>query len=75
MRSISGVEVGLDINTCSQKQLEAINGIGEKSAWKIISARAKGKNNSPAIPVWRHYEEAFASTGIALPENAEEIFG
>jgi radical SAM superfamily enzyme with C-terminal helix-hairpin-helix motif len=74
-RSISGVEVGIDINTCSQKQLEAINGIGEKSAWKIISTRAKGKHNSPTVPVWKHYEEAFAATGISLPENAEEIFG
>ncbi|HIB59550.1 MAG: radical SAM protein [Methanobacteriota archaeon] len=74
-RSISGVEAGLDINSCSQKQLEAINGIGEKSAWKIISARARGKNKSQTEPVWRHYEEAFAATGIALPENAEVIFG
>ena len=74
-RSISAVEAGLDINSCSQKQLEAINGIGEKSAWKIISARARGKNKSQTEPVWRHYEEAFAATGIALPENAEVIFG
>jgi radical SAM superfamily enzyme with C-terminal helix-hairpin-helix motif len=74
-RSISGVEAGLDINSCSQKQLEAVNGIGEKSAWKIISARARGKNKSQTEPVWRHYEEAFAATGIALPENAEVIFG
>jgi radical SAM superfamily enzyme with C-terminal helix-hairpin-helix motif len=73
-RSISAVEVGLDINSCSQKQLEAINGIGEKSAWKMISLRAKGKNNSGDEPVWRHYEEAFAATGLAVPEHAEVIF-
>ena len=32
-RSITGVEVGLDPMTVSEKQLEAIPGIGKKSAW------------------------------------------
>ena len=40
-RSISAVESNLDINTCTQKQLQAIPGIGEKTAWKIISKRAR----------------------------------
>ena len=43
-RSITGVEVGMDIETMSQKQLEAIPGIGEKTAWKLISQRAKRRS-------------------------------
>lgn len=40
-RSITGVEIHLDHQTMTQKQLEAIPGIGEKTAWKLISQRAK----------------------------------
>ena len=40
-RSITGVETGLNHQTMSQKQLEAIPGIGQKTAWKLISQRAK----------------------------------
>ena len=42
-RSITGVEVGLDMETITQKQLEAIPGIGKKTAWNLISSRAKAK--------------------------------
>ena len=43
-RSISGVQLGIDINLATRKQLEAIPGIGENSAWSIISKRAKMSN-------------------------------
>ena len=40
-RSITGVEVGLSMQTITQKQLEAIPGIGKKTAWNLISSRAQ----------------------------------
>ena len=43
-RSITGVETNFDHLTVSQKQLEAIPGIGEKTAWKLISQRAKRRS-------------------------------
>lgn len=74
-RSISGVETDLDINNCSQKQLEAISGIGEKGAWKIISTRAKILNKESHPQVWQNYEQAFRDVDIPIPEFAEAIFG
>lgn len=57
-RSITGVEVGLDINSVTEKQLEAIPGIGKKSAWNIISARARLKRKETAPSLERIFETA-----------------
>ena len=45
-RSITGVEINMDHDVITQKQLEAIPGIGEKSAWKLISQRVKRKRKN-----------------------------
>ena len=45
-RSITGVETNMDHDSITQKQLEAIPGIGEKSAWKLISQRVKRKRKN-----------------------------
>lgn len=66
-RSITGVEVGLSINSASQKQLEAIPGIGEKTAWKIISDRMRFRRD------WDDAEQAFSELGIEMPELAKRI--
>ena len=50
MRSISGVETNLSINSASQSQLEAIPGIGSKAAWRIVSNRAKKSRKSSENP-------------------------
>ena len=50
MRSISGVETNLSINSASQSQLEAIPGIGSKAAWRIVSNRAKASRKSSENP-------------------------
>ena len=50
MRSISGVETNLSINSASQSQLEAIPGIGNKAAWRIVSNRAKSLRKSSENP-------------------------
>jgi radical SAM superfamily enzyme with C-terminal helix-hairpin-helix motif len=49
-RSITGMEIGLNHDNITEKQLSAIPGIGSKTAWKLISQRAKlkrkGSDNS-----------------------------
>lgn len=70
-RSITGVEVGLDINTATEKQLEAIPGIGKKAAWNLVSARAKlkRKEENPSI------ESIFQSAKIHLESSILSVFG
>ena len=70
-RSITGVEVGLDINTATEKQLEAIPGIGKKAAWNLVSARAKlkRKEKNPSI------ESIFQSANIHLESSILSVFG
>ena len=57
-RSITGVEIGLDINSVTEKQLEAIPGIGKKAAWNLISARARLKRKETAPSLERIFETA-----------------
>lgn len=57
-RSITGVEIGLDINSVTEKQLEAIPGIGKKAAWNLISARARLKRKETATSLERIFETA-----------------
>ena len=69
-RSITGVEVGLDINSVTEKQLEAIPGIGKKAAWNIVSARAKlkRKEERPSI------ESIFTSAKVQLDSTIYSVF-
>ena len=62
-RSITGVECSLSMDTVSEKQLAAIPGIGNKSAWKLIGERVKLKRKDPTksfadTPTW------FAAAGL-----------
>jgi len=69
-RSITGVEIGLEINAATEKQLEAIPGIGKKAAWNIVSARAKlkRKEERPSI------ESIFASAKVQLDSTIQSVF-
>ena len=69
-RSITGVEIGLSIDTASEKQLEAIPGIGKKAAWNLVSARAKlkRKEEQPTI------ESIFKSAKLQLDSTILSVF-
>ena len=72
MRSISGVEVNLNINEATENQFSAVPGIGNKGAWRIVSNRAnkfRDKNFS-----FQSVAELFSSSGINTPPNADKIF-
>lgn len=72
-RSITGVEMNLNIETATQHQLSSIPGIGDKSAWKIIALRAKRKRklNDSAQKAFESVSEAFSATNLVMPEFAE----
>jgi Holliday junction resolvasome RuvABC DNA-binding subunit len=53
----------------TQKQLEAIPGIGEKTAWKLISQRAKGKRKSREQPAYENAEAWFGAASIEWDER------
>ena len=68
-RSITGVEVGLDPMTVSEKQLEAIPGIGKKSAWALVGERAKRLSRGHPFSV----EGWLESAEITLTEELRNI--
>ena len=68
-RSITGVELGLDASTVTQKQLEAIPGIGKKSAWKLVGTRAKTLSKGQGFDT----ESWLNSAGIAYCDQKKHI--
>ena len=70
-RSITGVEVGLDPMTVSEKQLEAIPGIGRKSAWNLVAERAKLLSKSKEFDL----EDWFDRAGVSFNRAIRHIFG
>ena len=63
-RSITGVEINLEHEKMSQKQLEAIPGIGEKTAWRLISERAKRKRKTRELAAFEHPEDWFKAASV-----------
>ena len=68
-RSITGVEVGLDPLKVSEKQLEAMPGIGKKSAWRLVSERAKRRSKGRSMEL----EDWFRSVDLPLNDGIRNI--
>mgnify|MGYP000016412219 CR=1 FL=1 len=71
-RSLTGVELSMDVNKATHQQLSAIPGIGKKSAWRIVSTRAMlsvdGRTEPfPSVP------DAFSMSGTKMPKFAEDV--
>ena len=64
-RSITGIEVGLDWRTASEKQLAAIPGISAKGAWSLIGARVKAISKKKEFD---EIEEWFEAAGVQMPQ-------
>jgi radical SAM superfamily enzyme with C-terminal helix-hairpin-helix motif len=71
-RSVTGVEMGVDINRATAQQLAAIPGIGKKSAWNIVSTRARLGRSGSSKP-FSSVGEAFLQSGVDIPEFADPI--
>lgn len=71
-RSITGVETPIDVNEATQQQLSAIPGIGNKSAWRIVSSRAR-LNSKKGPEKFSSVTAAFTDSGTMMPELAESV--
>ena len=69
-RSITGIETKLNMQTINQKQLVAIPGIGEKSAWNLISARVKAARKERRFDDLQSW---FDAAGVELFDLAKQI--
>ena len=58
----------------TQKHLEAIPGIGEKTAWKLISQRAKRKRKARDEAAYTDPEAWFKATSIDWDEKYSIYF-
>ena len=67
-RSITGIEVGLDWRTATEKQLAAIPGISAKGAWNLIGARAKSISKKKEFA---ELEDWFKSAGVQIPQAVD----
>ena len=73
-RSITGVEVGLNPWTVTEKQLAAIPGLGSKSAWSLVSTRAKAARKQPNREPFDNVEAWFKAANVPLPLNYGVVF-
>ena len=67
-RSITGIEVGLDWRTATEKQLAAIPGISAKGAWNLIGARVKAISKKKEFD---EIEDWFNSAGVQIPQAVD----
>jgi len=73
-RSITGVEIGLDLSRATEKQLSAIPGIGSKTAWNLISKRARAMRKMNTSAPYQSAEMWFEDTGIQWDEKFQTYF-
>ena len=69
-RSVSGVELGLDTMKATEAQFNSIPGIGEKTAWALVSTRAKSISKDREI---RSLEHLFSEAEAQLTDYAKKI--
>ena len=67
-RSITGIEIGLDWRTATEKQLAAIPGISAKGAWNLIGARVKAISKKKEFD---EIEEWFKAAGVQIPQAVD----
>lgn len=73
-RSITGVEVGLNPKSITEKQLAAIPGIGDKTAWALISARVRAQRKKADPFPYEGVEDWFESAKTPYMESFEPFF-
>ena len=72
-RSLTGVEVGLDPNTMTERQFRSIPGIGDKAAWKIVSARANRLSSNTNSQAFESVQDVFDAVDLQIPEIVNSI--
>ena len=64
----------MDHDVITQKQLEAIPGIGEKSAWKLISQRVKRKRKNGNDSFYENPNLWFEDSNIEWSDSFSPFF-
>ena len=64
----------MDPLRATEKQLSAIPGIGKKSAWSLVSSRAKALRKAKGRPPFGSVEEWFGTAGIHLDTLRSQFF-
>ena len=64
----------MDHDIVTQKQLEAIPGIGEKSAWKLISQRVKQKRKNGDEYIYETAKQWFTESKIEWSDLFRPFF-
>ena len=72
-RSLTGVEIGLDPNSMTERQFRSIPGIGDKAAWKIVSTRANRLSKNPEIRAFENITDVFDAADLQMPEFASLV--
>ena len=71
-RSISGIELGLDVDVVTSSVLEAIPGVGAKAAWALVTERAKrARKHRGDGPLIEDVEGWFKAAGQRLPDAVD----
>ena len=73
-RSITGVELGLNPKNITEKQLAAIPGIGDKSAWNLISTRVRTQRKKGDPFPYSCVEDWFNTANIPYNDSFEPFF-
>jgi radical SAM superfamily enzyme with C-terminal helix-hairpin-helix motif len=72
-RSITAIEAAISLENATEKQLAAIPGISKKSAWTIITERAKRKHRDRDAPAFENLEQVFEHLQRPVPEMAQQV--
>ena len=73
-RSITGVELNMDPLHATEKQLSAIPGIGAKSAWNLVSSRARALRKAKGASPFDSVDEWFGAAGVHFDASKSHFF-
>ena len=73
-RSITGVELNMDPLKATEKQLSAIPGIGAKSAWNLVSSRARALRKAKGRSPFGSVDEWFGAAGVHFDASQHRFF-
>jgi radical SAM superfamily enzyme with C-terminal helix-hairpin-helix motif len=73
-RSITGVELGISPTSITEKQLAAIPGIGDKTAWALISARVRAQRKKGDPFPYEGVQDWFKAAKTPYLESFEPFF-
>lgn len=72
-RSLTAVEAAMDPNTATEPMLRALPGVGRKSAWALVSHRARALRKRPEVSAFAEVADVGRALGRDLEPVAVEV--